>query len=80
MVQDNLLTAFRSISKFKSLSFQLLLGMIIWLIFALIFTGYTLLLSWELEEEGVSSFHLFIHSSLGRVLGSMVAFLDALSG
>ena len=54
MVQDNLLTAFRSISKFKSLSFQLLLGMIIWLIFALIFTGYTLLLSWELENGGMA--------------------------
>ena len=53
MVQD-LLTAFRSISRFKSLSFQLLLGMIIWLIFALIFTGYTLLLSWELENGGMA--------------------------
>ncbi len=53
MVQ-NLLTAFRSISRFKSLSFQLLLGMIIWLIFALIFTGYTLLLSWELENGGMA--------------------------
>ena len=51
---ENVLTSFRSISKFKSLSFQLLVGMIIWLIFALIFTGYTLLLSWELENGGIA--------------------------
>lgn len=54
MAEDNLFTTFRSISKFKSLSFQLLLGMLIWLVFALIFTGYTLLLSWELENGGMA--------------------------
>lgn len=54
MADDHLFTTFRSISKFKSLSFQLLVGMIIWLIFALIFTGYTLLLSWELENGGMA--------------------------
>ena len=51
---DSVFTTFRSISKFKSLSFQLLVGMIIWLFFALVFTGYTLLLSWELENGGIA--------------------------
>ena len=54
MTVDSVFTTFRSISKFKSLSFQLLVGMIIWLFFALVFTGYTLLLSWELENGGIA--------------------------
>ena len=54
MSTEHLFSSFRSISKFKSLSFQLLLGMMVWLVFALIFTGYTLFLSWELENGGVA--------------------------
>ncbi len=46
--------SFNSVSKFNSLSFRLLLGMLFWLICAFVFTGYTLLLSWELENGGMA--------------------------
>ena len=46
--------SFHSVSKFNSLSFRLLLGMLFWLVCAFILTGYTLLLSWELENGGVA--------------------------
>ena len=46
--------SFHSVSKFNSLSFRLLLGMLFWLVCAFVLTGYTLLLSWELENGGVA--------------------------
>lgn len=46
--------SFRSVSRFNSLSFRLLVGMLFWLMCAFIFTGYTLLLSWELEKGGMA--------------------------
>ena len=46
--------SFHSVSKFHSLSFRLLLGMLFWLVCAFVLTGYTLLLSWELENGGVA--------------------------
>lgn len=52
MKQD--VDSFNSVSKFNSLSFRLLLGMLFWLMCAFVLTGYTLLLSWELENGGVA--------------------------
>lgn len=46
--------SFNSVSKRNSLSFRLLLGMLLWLVCAFFFTAYTLLLSWELENGGVA--------------------------
>lgn len=46
--------SFRSVTKLNSLSFRLLIGMLIWLLCAFIFTGYTLMLSWELEKVGMA--------------------------
>ncbi len=51
---NHYISTFRSIPRIKSLSFQLLVGMLFWLLCALVFTGYTLLLSWELENGGVA--------------------------
>lgn len=51
---EKLITTFESIPRIKSLSFQLLVGMLVWLLCAIVFTGYTLLLSWELENGGVA--------------------------
>ena len=46
--------SFNSVSKLHSLSFRLLLAMLFWLVCAFVFTGYTLLLSWELENGGMA--------------------------
>ncbi len=46
--------SFRSVTKLNSLSFRLLIGMLFWLLCAFVFTGYTLMLSWELEKVGMA--------------------------
>ena len=46
--------SFRSVTKLNSLSFRLLIGMLFWLVCAFVFTGYTLMLSWELEKVGMA--------------------------
>ncbi|TDR31536.1 histidine kinase [Hydromonas duriensis] len=45
---------FQSVARSKSLSTRLLISVVVWLICAIVFTGYTLLLSWELENGGMA--------------------------
>ena len=46
--------SFRSIARSKSLSTRLFFSVALWLICAVVFTGYTLLLSWQLENGGMA--------------------------
>lgn len=45
---------FKRLAKHNRLSFRLFAGVAVWLVCALIFTGYTVLLSWTLENGGVA--------------------------
>ena len=46
--------SFRSIALSKSLSMRLFFSVALWLLCAVVFTGYTLLLSWQLENGGIA--------------------------
>lgn len=42
----------QKVSRFHSISTKLLISILLWVTFALVFTGYTLALLWQLENGG----------------------------